>query len=107
LRGARALVAPSPTESFSLTVVEGLTAGAPVIVNAVCGATREHCERSGAGLWFADFREFEAVVLRVTTDDALHATMVRNGARYVEANFRWPGILNRYCAFVEGFARVA
>jgi glycosyltransferase involved in cell wall biosynthesis len=105
LRGARALVAPSPNESFSLTVVEGLTAGAPVIVNAVCGATREHCERSGAGLWFGDFLEFEAVVQRVTTDDVLHSTMAHNGARYVETNFRWPGILDRYCAFVESFAQ--
>ena len=62
LRGARVLVAPSPHESFSLTVVEALTAGVPVLVNAVCGATREHCERSGAGLWFADFAEFEAAL---------------------------------------------
>ena len=35
LRGAEALVAPSPHESFSLTVIEALTAGVPVLVNAV------------------------------------------------------------------------
>ncbi len=61
LRGAHALVAPSPVESFSLTVIEGMTAGAPAIVNAVCGATREHCEQSGAGMWFEGYAEFEAV----------------------------------------------
>jgi glycosyltransferase involved in cell wall biosynthesis len=103
LRGARALVAPSPHEAFSITVVEGMTAGAPVIVNAACGATREHCEQSGAGLWFEDFAAFEAVVDRMTSDDALHATMRRNGVAYVEANYRWPVILDRYCAFLEGF----
>jgi glycosyltransferase involved in cell wall biosynthesis len=101
LRGARALVAPSPHESFSLTVVEALTAGAPVLVNARCGATREHCERSGAGLWFGDFAEFEAVVDLVTTDDAAHETMRGNGRRYVEANYAWPVILDRYCGFLE------
>ncbi|HEY1828076.1 MAG TPA: glycosyltransferase family 4 protein, partial [Acidimicrobiales bacterium] len=79
LRGARALVAPSPFEAFSLTVVEGMTAGAPVIVNARCGATREHCERSGAGMWFEGYGEFEAVVDRLTGDAELHATMARNG----------------------------
>jgi glycosyltransferase involved in cell wall biosynthesis len=105
LRGARALVAPSPHEAFSITVVEALTAGAPVIVNAVCGATREHCERSGAGLWFEEFAEFEAVVDRLTTDDALHETMRANGERYVEANYRWPVILERYGAFLEAIAR--
>ena len=91
LRGARALVAPSPHESFSLTVVEAMTAGVPVLVNAVCGATREHCEQSGAGLWFDDFAEFEAVVGLMTTDDTLHETMRHNGLRYVEANYRVAG----------------
>ena len=103
LRGARALVAPSPHESFSLTVVEALTAGVPVLVNASCGATREHCEQSGAGLWFGDFAEFEAVVGLVATDDTLHETMRRNGLHYVEANYTWPVILDRYCGFLERF----
>jgi glycosyltransferase involved in cell wall biosynthesis len=105
LRGARALVAPSPHESFSITVIEALTAGAPAIVNARCGPTREHAERSGAGLWFGDFGEFEAVVERLTTDDVLHARMAHNGVRYAEANFRWPVILGRYSAFLEAFAQ--
>jgi glycosyltransferase involved in cell wall biosynthesis len=82
-----------------------MTAGAPVIVNAVCGATREHCEQSGAGMWFEGFAEFEAVVARVTGDGILHETMRQNGQRYVDANFRWPVILERYCAFVEEFAQ--
>jgi glycosyltransferase involved in cell wall biosynthesis len=103
LRGAHAVVAPSPFESFNLTVVEGMTAGAPVVVNAVCGATREHCERSGAGMWFEGYAEFEAVVERMTGDLVLHETMRQNGARYVEANYRWPVILDRYCAFLEEF----
>jgi glycosyltransferase involved in cell wall biosynthesis len=104
LRGARALVAPSPHESFSLTVIEALTAGVPVLVNAVCGATREHCEQSGAGLWFGDFAEFEAVVRLITTDEARHETMRGNGRRYVGANYTWPVILDRYCSFLERFA---
>jgi len=103
LRGARALVAPSPYESFSLTVVEALTAGVPVLVNARCGPTREHCERSGAGLWFGDFAEFEAVVGLLTTDDAVHETMRRNGRAYVAANYTWPVVLDRYCGFLERF----
>ena len=82
--GARPGVAPSPFESFSLTVVEGMTAGAPAIVNAVCGATREHCEQSGAGMWFEGFAEFEAVLDRMLGDARLHETMRQNGFRYVE-----------------------
>jgi glycosyltransferase involved in cell wall biosynthesis len=103
LRGARALVAPSPFEAFSITVVEAMTAGAPVIVNAVCGATREHCARSGAGMWFEGYAEFESVVERMLGDAVLHDTMRANGLRYVEANYRWPVILDRYCGFLEAF----
>jgi glycosyltransferase involved in cell wall biosynthesis len=96
-------VAPSPHESFSLTVVEALTAGVPVLVNARCGPTREHCEQSGAGLWFGDFAEFEAVVGLLTTDDAVHETMRRNGRSYVAANYTWPVVLDRYCGFLERY----
>ncbi len=105
LRGARALVAPSPHESFSLTVVEALTVGVPVLVHAQCGATREHCERSGAGLWFGDFAEFESALEVLTTDDVVHAGLAANGLRYVEANFRWPVILDRYCALPRSVHR--
>jgi glycosyltransferase involved in cell wall biosynthesis len=105
LRGAHALVAPSPFEAFSLTVVEGMTAGLPVIVNAVCGATREHCAQSGAGMWFEGFAEFEVALERMTGDRALHETMRQNGLRYVEANYRWPVVIGRYGAFLEQFAK--
>jgi glycosyltransferase involved in cell wall biosynthesis len=101
LRGAHALVAPSPFESFSLTVVEGMTAGAPAIVNAVCGPTREHCEQSGAGMWFDGYAEFETVLDRMLADGVLHETMRQNGFRYVENTYRWPVVMDRYGAFLE------
>jgi len=104
LRGAAALVSPSPWESFSLVVVEAMTAGLPVVVNAGCEATREHCERSGGGLWFAGFGEFEAVLDRLLGDPALAAALGRRGRRYAEANYRWPAIVARYGAFVERVA---
>ncbi|HEY1831235.1 MAG TPA: glycosyltransferase family 4 protein [Acidimicrobiales bacterium] len=103
LRQASMVVAPSPVEAFNITVIEGMTAGAPVMVNAVCGPTVEHCEHSGAGLWFEGYAEFEAVLHRMLTDPALHHTMVENGQRYVEENYRWPVILDRYTAFLEEF----
>ena len=85
LRGAQALVAPSPHESFSLTVIEALTAGVPVLVNAVCGATREHCEQSGAGLWFGDLRGVRSHARcpahrrRAAGDDAAQRPALRGG----------------------------
>jgi glycosyltransferase involved in cell wall biosynthesis len=103
LRQASIVVAPSPVEAFNITVIEGMTAGAPVMVNAVCGPTVEHCEHSGAGLWFEGYAEFEAVLHRMLTDPALRHTMIENGRRYVDENYRWPVILDRYTAFLEEF----
>lgn len=104
LRGARALVSPSPFEAFSLVVVEAFSAGVPVLVNAMCGPTREHCEHSGAGLWFGGFEEFEAGVGLLTADEAVREKMSRNGRHYVQTNYTWPVILDRYCSFLERFA---
>ncbi len=33
----------------------------------------------------------------------MHETMRRNGRMYVEANYTWPVILDRYCGFLERF----
>ena len=61
-------VSPSALESFSLVVLEAWVDRVPVVVNATCDPTREHCERSGGGLWFASYREFEGVLDRLLAD---------------------------------------
>jgi glycosyltransferase involved in cell wall biosynthesis len=101
LRGATAYVTPSAYESFSLVVLESWVAGVPVLVNARCGATREHCERSGGGLWFDDYAHFEVAVDRLLGDDALRARLVERGRAYVDENFRWPVLIDRYAGFLE------
>jgi glycosyltransferase involved in cell wall biosynthesis len=106
LRGASAFVTPSAYESFSLVVLESWVAGVPVLVNARCGATREHCERSGGGLWFDDYAHFEAALDRLLGDEALREGLVERGRAYVDANFRWPVLVDRYAGFLEGLARL-
>lgn len=104
IRGSVALVSPSAFEAFSLVVVEGWTAGVPVVVHGRCAPTKEHCERSGGGLWFDGYAMFEAVVDRLAGDDVLHAELARRGREYVDANFRWTTIIDRYAAFLDDVA---
>lgn len=101
LSGASALVSPSPWEAFSLVVAESWSARTPVLVNAGCAATVEHCRRSGGGLTFAGYGEFEVAVDRLVGDAALRAALGDRGRAYVDARFRWPHVVDRYAAFIE------
>ena len=101
LRDAVALVQPSPFEAFSIVLVEAWHARRPVLVNAHCAATREHCERGGGGLWFDGFASFSESVTRLLADAPLAAALGAAGERYVEAEFTWPAILARYQRFLE------
>jgi glycosyltransferase involved in cell wall biosynthesis len=104
LDGALALVSPSPWEAFSLVVAESWSAGTPVVVNAECRATVEHCRRSGGGLCFAGFGEFEVVVDLVSHDESLRNELGQRGRAYVDRWFRWPRVIDRYASFVETVA---
>ena len=99
LRGATALVSPSPHESFSLVLLEAWSVGIPVIVNSHCAATVEHCEDSGGGLAFGSYAEFEVVLDLMIRDADLRALLAGRGRGYVESNFRWPVIIDRYDRF--------
>jgi glycosyltransferase involved in cell wall biosynthesis len=102
LAGAEVMVNPSAYESFSLVLLEAWTVGTPVLVNASCAATMEHCRRSGGGLWFESFRSFEVTVERLTTDGDLRSALGAAGNRYTSRYFRWPSIIDRYTGFLEG-----
>jgi glycosyltransferase involved in cell wall biosynthesis len=102
LRHAVALVSPSPWEAFSLVLAEAWSARTPVVANAACAATSEHCQRSGGGLVFAGYGEFEAVVDRLVADGALRDELGVRGRSYVDQHFRWPTIVDRYARFVGG-----
>jgi glycosyltransferase involved in cell wall biosynthesis len=106
LRGATAHVSPSANESFSFVTLEAWTVGVPVVVNGRCAVTRGHCERSGGGVWFDGYAEFEAIVDRLARDPELRARLAERGAAYVERSYRWPDVARRYEAFLEACASV-
>lgn len=101
LEGAVALVAPSPWEAFSLVVAEAWSARTPVMVNALCAATVEHCRRSGGGVLFGDYSEFEVGVDLLSTDPDARRSLGERGRAYVDRRFRWPLVIDRYAAFVQ------
>ena len=103
-RDALVAVSSSALESFSLVVLEAWIDGLPVLVNGACAPTREHCERSGGGLWFTSYPEFDATLNRLVADGALRAELGSRGRRYVQSHFQWPGLIARYDEFLVSVA---
>ncbi len=96
LEACSMLVAPSAQESFSLVVLEAWLAGRPVLVNGRCQPTVEHCRRSGAGMWFCEYGDFEVAVERLFSDDGLRECLGGRGGRYARLQFGWDPVLDRY-----------
>ena len=101
LAGATVMVNPSAYESFSLVLLEAWTLGVPVLVNAACAATMEHCRRSGGGLWFDSYRSFEVAVDRLAGDAELRSPAGRGRAGLHRPLLPWPSIIHRYTGFLE------
>ena len=101
LRDAMAAVSPSALESFSIVIMEAWEQALPVVVNALCEPTREHCARSGGGLWFGSYRQFEVIVDRLCADANLRRRLGANGKAYVQEHYRWPALAARYALFLE------
>jgi glycosyltransferase involved in cell wall biosynthesis len=96
MAGAFAVVCPSPYESLSIVLLEGLALGTPGLVNASSAVLKEHCLRSNAGLFYEDGDEYAAAMDLLARDEGLRGAMGANGRRYVEREYRWSVVLDRW-----------
>lgn len=109
MAGARALIMPSAFESLSIVVLEALGLGIPVICNGKCDVLKGHCKRSGAGIAYEDYRQFEAAINRVIneigSDEDLCRIIRNNAMEYVRNNYTWDIIMKRFNEVIEACAR--
>ena len=96
LEAATVVVVPSPYESLSLLALESFTVGTPVLANARSDVLTDHCQRSNAGLYYADRDEFVESLKLLMSNPDLRAAMGRNGRAYVQSNYSWNVILDKY-----------
>src|SRR5688572_20704230 len=96
LEAATVVVVPSPYESLSLLALESFAAGTPVLANARSEVLVDHCQKSNAGLYYADRDEFNECLRLLVADQRLRASMGANGRDYVRQNYRWDVILAKY-----------
>ena len=96
LEAATVVVVPSPYESLSLLALEAFAVGTPVLANARSDVLVDHCQKSNAGLYYADRDEFVESLKLLVADHRLRAAMGRNGRAYVRRNYRWDVIISKY-----------
>jgi glycosyltransferase involved in cell wall biosynthesis len=92
LRQCRLLVMPSPYESLSVIVLEAWKLGVPVIANARCKVLAGQCLRSNGGLFYHGYAEFAETLRLLLRDDALAASLGRQGQAYVDREYAWETI---------------
>jgi glycosyltransferase involved in cell wall biosynthesis len=103
MAGALAFCHPSVNESLSIVLLESWLAGAPVLVHAGSAVMLDHCRRSGGGLWFANYPEFEEELLVLLERDTLRREMGQAGRRYVLERYSWRAIGSRLLDALDRF----
>jgi glycosyltransferase involved in cell wall biosynthesis len=105
LRGAQLFVSPSAFESFSIVLMEAWSAGIPALVNARCDVTVDHARRSGGGITFGSYPDFEVALDRLMASTDLRLQLGAAGKRYVHEHYQWPDVITRYTSFLSRMRR--
>jgi glycosyltransferase involved in cell wall biosynthesis len=99
--GALAFVQPSYFESFSIVLTEAWAHRKPALVQGHSDVLVGQARRSGGGLPYQGFREFEAAVDLLAEDDKLRRRMGERGRAYVEDRYEWDTVMEKYERFLE------
>jgi glycosyltransferase involved in cell wall biosynthesis len=94
--GAAIAVQPSYFESFSLVLAEAWLEAKPALVQRACAVTNGQSRRSGAGIPYRGFAEFEAAVDLLLDSPDLGVTLGARGRAFVEQRYRWDAVLGSY-----------
>lgn len=101
IRHAEVMVNPSAHESLSLLMLEALAAGVPALVNGRAEVMKDHCEKSGAAMWYTGARDFGRKLRRLLSDEELRRRLGANGPGYVRDNYDWERIMRKLRGMIE------
>lgn len=104
MAGAFALICPSPYESLSITLLEAMSHGTPVLASSRSDVLVDHCLKSNAGLAYGATEEFTESLRLLVLDEPLRRALGNNGRRYALTEFSWDRVLDRLVRQIDAAA---
>ena len=104
MSGAQALICPSPYESLSITLLEAMSLGTPVLASSKSDVLVDHCHQSQAGLVYGTPEEFTESLRLLVLGEKLRRALGANGRRYALTQFSWPSVLDRLVKQIDAAA---
>ena len=101
MAGALAFAHPSALESLGIVLLEAFLARTPALVNAWSAVLRWQCRRSGGGLWFRNYAEFEEALLFLLEHADARRRMGEAGRAFVLREYAWDRVLQRFFRALE------
>ncbi len=102
---AMTLCQPSNSESFSLVIMESWLAHRPVLVSGGCAVTKNFAIESRGGLYFDSYFDFEGTVNYLFNNPKIADEMGQSGYDFVNSNFEWNVIVEKYTEMFEEIVR--
>ena len=104
IAGAKILILPSKYESLSISVLEAMALGVPVLVNGNSKVLKAHCDNSGAGKYYLDDSDFCSILQEMLSDPEELLLERERGIRYVQDQYSWSKTIRTYCGLIEDLA---
>ena len=102
--GAGVMIQPSYMESFSLALMEGWLLKRPALIQRRSRVLAGHATRSGGGITYANYLDFEAGLTALRTQPTMAQTLGANGREYCLREFAWDRVSSD---FLEAAASTA
>jgi len=103
INASELLVMPSPFESLSIVLFEAWYCSIPVLVNGNCEVLKGQCIRSNGGLWYSNYEEFKECLVTLLKNQNIRKNLGENGKIFVNTNYRWEIIEEKYLNCFRSF----